>query len=205
MDYFLASGIAGTVATMYTMPIWVLKTRILSSDKGTVGAYANMWHGARQIMRTEGLRGFYKGTTMSMLGISTGAIQFAIYEPMKNTWRNYVAKESPDSGDIKMSVPAMLTISSTAKIVSSTITYPLQVIRSRLQTYHAEETFGKGVRGVARNVWIEDGWKGYYRGLGTNIIRVMPATWVTFVVYEKMRYYLPLWGIGTEQEAPDTP
>lgn len=156
-----------------------------------------MWHGAKQVLKKEGMRGFYKGTGISLLGNSHGAVQFAVYEPLKNIWRKYLAREHTIRGtppeDLKLSNTATLVISGSAKIFAGTITYPYQVIRSRLQTYHAEETFGKGIRGVAKKVWRETGWKGFYRGLGTNIVRVLPATWVTFLVYENVRYYLPRW------------
>jgi solute carrier family 25 (mitochondrial folate transporter), member 32 len=195
LDYFLASGISGTIITMSTNPIWVLKTRMLSSDKGTEGAYENMWQGARHVWKAEGPRGFYRGAGVSLLGNSHGAIQFAVYEPLKRIWRKYVASEHDTcEREEKMSNIATLVISGSAKIVAGTVTYPYQVIRSRLQTYHAEERFGKGISGVARKVWTELGWKGFYRGLGTNTVRVLPATWVTFLVYENVRYYLPLWG-----------
>jgi solute carrier family 25 folate transporter 32 len=47
--------------------------------------------------------------------------------------------------------------------------------------------------GVGTKIWREEGLRGFYRGLGTNVLRVLPATWVTFLVYENVRYYLPLW------------
>lgn len=201
-DYFLASGISGTIITVSTNPIWVLKTRMLSSDKGTEGAYESMWHGARHLWKAEGWRGFYRGVGVSLLGNSHGAVQFAVYEPMKNIWRRYLDQEHETSRKIstgnqrqeKLGNTATLVISGSAKIVAGTVTYPYQVIRSRLQTYHADERFGKGIMGVATKVWRDEGWKGFYKGLGTNIVRVLPATWVTFLVYENVRYYLPIWG-----------
>ncbi|EDN93209.1 hypothetical protein SS1G_09075 [Sclerotinia sclerotiorum 1980 UF-70] len=42
LDYFLASGSAGIMITISTNPIWVLKTRMLSSDRGAKGAYQIM-------------------------------------------------------------------------------------------------------------------------------------------------------------------
>jgi len=197
IDYFLASGISGTIITLSTNPVWVLKTRMLSSDKGSEGAYQSMWHGARQIYRTEGVKGFYRGVGVSLLGNSHGAVQFAVYEPLKRVWKKYLGKDHQLHHDAagredKLGNTATLVISGTAKVFAGTITYPLQVLRSRLQTYHAEEIFGKGIRGVARKVWREEGWKGFYRGLGTNVVRVLPATWVTFLVYENVRYYLPI-------------
>jgi solute carrier family 25 folate transporter 32 len=60
-----------------------------------------------------------------------------------------------------------------------------------LQTYDSELRFGKGIVGVSKKIWKEEGTRGFYRGLGPNIVRVLPATWVTFLVYENVRYYLP--------------
>ena len=198
MDYFLASGISGTIITLSTNPIWVLKTRMLSSDKGSEGAYESMWHGTREVFRKEGMRGFYRGAGISLLGNSHGAVQFAVYEPLKSIWRKYVAKDHTLSRkgekEEKLGNTATLVISGSAKVAAGTVTYPYQVVRSRLQTYHSEERFGRGIRGVAGKIWREEGWRGFYRGLGTNIVRVLPATWVTFLVYENVRYYLPLWG-----------
>ncbi|PMD28441.1 mitochondrial carrier protein-like protein [Hyaloscypha hepaticicola] len=195
-DYFLASGISGTLITLSTNPIWVIKTRMLSSDKGSEGAYKSMWDGARHVFRTEGLRGFYRGTGISLVGNSHGAVQFAVYEPLKKAWRRYLASQHKGvenrGGEIeKLGNTATLVISGSAKIFAGTVTYPYQVIRSRLQTYQAEVRFGKGIRGVAATIWKEEGWRGFYRGLGTNVVRVLPATWVTFLVYENVRYYVP--------------
>ncbi|KAH8683321.1 mitochondrial carrier protein-like protein [Tricladium varicosporioides] len=200
-DYFLASGISGTIITLSTNPIWVLKTRMLSSDKSADGAYKSTSHGMQELWRSEGIRGFYRGVGVSLLGNSHGAVQFAVYEPMKNIWRKYLAGEhklraglrDQDHRPEKLGNTATLIISGSAKIVAGTVTYPYQVLRSRIQTYHADKIFGKGIRGVARKVWREEGWKGFYKGLGTNIVRVLPATWVTFLMYENVRYYLPLW------------
>lgn len=170
---------------------------MLSSDKGSDGAYQSMWHGAKQVYKTEGVKGFYRGAGVSLLGNSHGAVQFAVYEPLKRVWKRYLAKDHQlhhdSSGrEDKLGNTATLVISGSAKVFAGTVTYPLQVLRSRLQTYHAEQTFGKGIGGVAKKVWREEGWRGFYKGLGTNVVRVLPATWVTFLVYENVRYYLPI-------------
>ena len=154
-----------------------------------------MWHGARHLGQHGGPRGFYRGVGISLLGNSHGAVQFAVYEPLKNFWRNHCSHQTlrgdRESSQVKLGNTATLLLSSSAKIIAGTATYPYQVVRSRLQTYDAEERFGKGIRGVVGKVWREEGWRGFYRGLGTNIVRVLPATWVTFLVYENARFYLP--------------
>lgn len=162
---------------------------MLSSDKGTAGAYDNMWHGARHLLKTEGVRGFYRGAGISLVGNLHGAVQFSVYDPLKKVWRRYVNKGKKGTEE-KLGNTATLVISGSAKVVAGTVTYPYQVLRSRLQTYDSEERFGKGIRGVAAKLWKEEGWKGFYKGLGTNILRVLPATWVTFLVYENARFFL---------------
>ncbi|KAI0120188.1 mitochondrial folate carrier protein [Nemania sp. FL0031] len=199
-DYFIASGLAGMLTQVITNPIWVLKTRMLSSDRGAVGAYPSMWAGAMQLLRTEGWRGFYRGLGIGLFGVSHGAVQFAVYDPLKqmyikNRQQNTIGGASrPDHhGQPAMSIEATLMISSLSKLVAGAVTYPYQVLRSRLQNYDAEERFGRGIRGVVKRTWREEGWRGFYRGIIPGVVRVMPATWVTFLVYENTKFYLPRW------------
>ena len=46
------------------------------------------------------------------------------------------------------------------------------------------------VRTCIRRTWAEEGARGFYRGLGTNLVRVLPGTCVTFVVYENIAHLL---------------
>ncbi|VUC36859.1 unnamed protein product [Clonostachys rosea] len=187
-DYFISPAVAGAITTVLTNPIWVIKTRMLSSDKGAEGAYPSMSAGVRTILSSEGIRGFYRGLGVSLIGVSHGAVQFAVYEPAK---RMYVASREDPSAPIR--TEATMLISGGAKLVAGAVTYPYQVLRSRLQNYQAEERFGQGFRGVVRKTWREEGVRGFYRGLVPGVIRVMPATWVTFLVYENVKFYLPQW------------
>jgi solute carrier family 25 folate transporter 32 len=191
-DYFVASALAGASTSALTNPIWVLKTRMLSSDRGTVGAYPSMIAGARTILRSEGVAGFYRGLAVSLMGVSHGAVQFAVYEPAKRMYyaRRAGAEQHGDGGARRLSNEATVVISSAAKLVAGAVTYPYQVLRSRMQNYRADERFGKGVGGVVKRIWAEEGVVGFYRGLVPGVVRVMPATWVTFLVYENVKYYL---------------
>ena len=202
--YFISSALAGAATTVLTNPVWVLKTRMLSSDRGAKGAYPSMLAGARTILKTEGLRGFYRGLFVSLFGVSHGAVQFAVYEPAKRWHLSHRKQklqqlhgEDQDAVTAAASAPlrteATLALSSGAKLVAGAVTYPYQVLRSRMQNYQADERFGKGFRGVVSRTWAEEGVRGFYRGLVPGVIRVMPATWVTFLVYENVKYYLPRW------------
>ncbi|RDW89312.1 mitochondrial carrier protein-like protein [Coleophoma cylindrospora] len=200
-DHFVASGSSGLLIAVGTAPIWVLKTRIVTTDKGSDGAYTSMWQGAKDIWKTEGLRGFYRGLGASCLGVSHGAVQFAVYDSMKSFWAGYlertprtIASGGKDrDGEQKLSNTATTICSLSSKVIAGVTTYPYQPIRSRMQTKNAEERFGKGFTGVAKRIFREEGIRGFYRGVGTSVIRVLPATWVTFLVYENVKYYLPFW------------
>ncbi|TPX09690.1 uncharacterized protein E0L32_009163 [Thyridium curvatum] len=212
-DYFVASGLAGLATQVLTNPVWVLKTRMLSSDRHAAGAYPGMLAGARHILQTEGARGFYRGLAVGLVGVSHGAVQFAVYEPAK---RFYFARReerrrrrreeegggegdggissssnSGDTPDTRLTNEATLVISTASKLVAGAVTYPYQVVRSRLQNYDAEARFGRGIVGVVSQLWREEGYRGFYRGLMPGVVRVLPATWVTFLVYENVKYYLP--------------
>ncbi|KAK4453801.1 mitochondrial carrier domain-containing protein [Podospora aff. communis PSN243] len=155
-DFFFASLAAGTATQIITNPIWVLKTRMLASDSSAVGAYPSMWTGAARLYRAEGIKGFYRGLGVGMLAVSHGAVQFAVYDPAR---RMYLARRKRQSGVEEaghMENEATVVLSTVAKLVAGATTYPLQVLRSRLQHYEADEMFGRGVVGVGVGEWTQD-------------------------------------------------
>ncbi|KAL8650549.1 MAG: hypothetical protein Q9210_003753 [Variospora velana] len=169
---------------MCTNPIWVIKTRMLSSASDRPGAYRSMAHGAHQIHREEGVRGFYRGLVPSLLGVSHGALQFMTYEQLK---RYRVDRGVGEKG---LSAVDYLWLSGASKILASSTTYPYQVVRARLQMYEAGQTY-TGVRDAVAQIWKQEGLAGFYKGLGPNLVRVLPSTWVTFLVYEEAKAILP--------------
>ncbi|KAK4224859.1 mitochondrial FAD carrier protein FLX1 [Podospora fimiseda] len=193
-DFFVSSLAAGALTQLITNPIWVLKTRMLSSDVGAKGAYPSMWAGAVHLFKNEGVKGFYRGVGVGMMAVSHGAVQFAVYDPARRMYLARVGHEK--EGDVPNEVTIVL--STIAKLVAGGVTYPLQVLRSRLQHYEAEEMFGKGLGGVVRRLWREEGVRGFYRGVMPGVVRVLPATWVTFLVYENVKWFLPRWVVGGE-------
>ncbi len=81
--------------------------------------------------------------------------------------------------------------------VASTATYPLQVMKARLQqrsqAIELSETTGEiivtkreysGVIDCAKKIWRNEGIYGFFKGCVTNAIRVAPSAAVTFVTYE---------------------
>ncbi|KAK8213165.1 mitochondrial FAD carrier protein flx1 [Zalaria obscura] len=184
IDYFLASGASGILTAVCTNPIWVIKTRMLSTGRNAPGAYRSISHGASQIWASEGVKGFYRGLIPSLFGVSHGAIQFMAYEQLKNHWA--ITRGGKDN----LTNLDFLLLSAASKMFAGSITYPYQVVRARLQTYDANAKY-LNARDVVRQVFKKEGIAGFYKGLGPNIVRVLPSTCVTFLVYENTKFYLP--------------
>lgn len=134
-----ASLTAGACSTIVTNPIWVIKTRLMSQSlkQNNEGArapwqYSSTWDAARKMYQVEGFRSFYSGLTPALLGLTHVAIQFPLYEYLKMAFTGYGIGEHPDTGGSHWAGISLATFLS--KICASTITYPHEVLRTRLQT-----------------------------------------------------------------------
>lgn len=188
LGYFVTSGLAGIATSCITNPLWLLRTRIMSTDRQTAEAYPNMRAGALRVYHGEGPGGFYKGLGTSLIGTSHGAIQFALYEPLRNAYRAW-------KGDKEKQIPTevTLTLSTVAKTTAAVATFPHQVVRNRLQNQRGTDLYGAGISGVVRKMWQEGGVRTFYRGIVPGLLRTLPSTWVTFIVIEYVRFHLPRW------------
>ncbi|ETI23438.1 hypothetical protein G647_05240 [Cladophialophora carrionii CBS 160.54] len=187
VDYLAASSASGILSAMLTNPIWVVKTRMLSTSAAQTGAYPGMMFGLRAIYRTEGIRGFFHGLTPTLFGVSHGALYFVAYERLK-VWRQMAKK------DQTLTNFDTIMASSLSKTFAGTLTYPHQLVRARLQTYDPSATKhvrGPGLVPLIKQIWRNEGLVGYYKGLFPNLLRVVPSTCVTFLVYENTRWALP--------------
>jgi solute carrier family 25 folate transporter 32 len=175
-QYLGAGFTAGGFTALVTNPIWVLKTRILSTSKEQQGAYKGLVDGVIRIAKEEGIKGFYRGLVPSLLGVSQGALQFTIYDTLKY---HFLGHDERVAG---FTISEYLTISSVSKILALVMLYPCQLTRSRLQSYDANMKFST----VIKEIYMKEGLGGFWKGVWLNIVRVLPATCITFVVYEKM-------------------
>lgn len=198
-----------------TNPIWVIKTRMLSTSAHHSGAYPSMLFGLRAIAREESWRGYFRGLIPSLAGVSHSAVYFVAYEKLKveraaklNAAHtiNHGVSSSADNAPPRLSNTDYLLISGLSKILAGSLTYPHQVVRARMQNYASHNasdpistsqrttgttTFPHGLLSTMRSIWRQDGLLGFYRGLGPSLLRVVPSTCVTFLVYENVKWALP--------------
>lgn len=68
--------------------------------------------------------------------------------------------------------------------IAQTVTYPLDVLRRRLQSSGLLGFNYTGLGDALRRIYREEGWRSFYRGLLPNYLKMVPAISVSFVVYE---------------------
>lgn len=206
VDYLVASSASGVLSALITNPIWVVKTRMLSTSATEVGAYPGLVAGLRSILRKEGLRGYFQGLTPTLAGVSHGSLYFLAYEKL-NTWRR--GRRAARGETTQLSNMDTIMNSTLSKLFAGTLTYPHQVLRARMQTQnmygHRQPTQpSMRLTALIKSVWRNEGALGFYKGMFPNLLRVVPSTCITFLVYENVKWGLPLlW--DTQEDAVSGP
>jgi solute carrier family 25 phosphate transporter 23/24/25/41 len=73
--------------------------------------------------------------------------------------------------------------------VSALVTFPLDVVRRRMQiqALHIEKVHQKNALGIFAEVFTNEGYRGLYRGLTPELMKVVPMVTTMFGVYEYMK------------------
>ncbi|GAA5833097.1 hypothetical protein JCM3766R1_001392 [Sporobolomyces carnicolor] len=204
ISHITAAMTAGASGTILTNPLWVVKTRFMTQRPNSSDPrYRHTLDALVRIYREEGPKAFYRGMLPSLFGVAHVAVQFPLYEQFKSFYR------PEDGSDIPSST--ILFCSSVSKMIASVATYPHEVLRTRLQIQkNHQQQQGKtrtppaasvsssirpsktkaiifeGLLPTFRRILHEEGVKGFYRGMGVNLLRTVPSSAVTLLVYEKI-------------------
>lgn len=180
-ERFMAGSVAGCMAQSLIYPLEVLKTRLVLRR---TGEYSSIFDCANKIIRNEGVRAFYKGFLPNVLGIIPYAgCDLAVYETLKRFYmKRYHMVDNP-------STPILLICGTTSTICGQLVSYPLSLIRTRLQAQEVpmDSTQRDTMSKLMIRIWRNEGIRGMYRGLLPNIIKVVPAVSISYVVYENMK------------------
>lgn len=147
-------------------------------------------------MYVEGLMTFYRGLGMGLVGMFPyAAIDLSMYEYMKRsiTARN-MKKLNCDEAE---AAPGQITtggIGAVSSSIGATIVYPLNLLRTRLQSQGTAihpPTY-KGWRDCFVKTTQQEGYRGLFKGLTPNLFKVVPAMSISYIVYESSKQVMHL-------------
>eukprot|EP00127_Corallochytrium_limacisporum_P006928 Clim_evm14s238 gene=Clim_evmTU14s238 len=182
-----AGALAGMTSVAATYPLDLIRTRLAAQEgAGKVKKYKGIAHAAGLILREEGgwMGGaLYRGLIPTMMGIVPYvALNFTIYESIK-LWcaQQYDVVNTDD-----LPVPVRLTAGAVAGAAAQTVTYPLDVIRRRMQVVGNPESGYKykGTFDALVSIVRANGFKGLFVGMIPNYLKVVPSISISFVTYE---------------------
>ncbi|KAG8940616.1 hypothetical protein FRC04_005181 [Tulasnella sp. 424] len=149
-----------------------------------------MWEMMVVVYKEEGgIRGLYRGLVPTAVGVAPYVgINFTAYETLR------IIITPPEH---KNSVPRKLLCGALAGSISQTITYPLDVLRRKMQVVGMKEgsSCGVGSLGYKYNgawdaIWSTlktEGIRGMYRGIWPNLLKVAPSIATSFFTYELVK------------------
>lgn len=204
--HLTSAACAGIVTSTAVNPIHVIKTRV-QLDKNVAEKagdavqrkYKNSIDCARQVIRNDGVRALYGGLTASYLGVSELVLQWGMYERMKMYLRHREERISlsgrpKTTWDRTVEHTGKVGAAGTAKLFAAMITYPHEVVRTRLRQGASINGTPKytGLVQTFKLVLKEEGFASIYGGLTPHLLRTVPSSAIMFGMYE---YILPLFGV----------
>jgi solute carrier family 25 protein 16 len=207
LDYVLRSGLAGGVAGCAAKTVVAPLDRVkilFQASNPEFAKYSGSWFGLasaiRDINRSEGVRGLFKGHSATLLRIFPyAAIKFLAYEQIRAALIPSRDKETPFR---------RLISGSMAGITSVFFTYPLEVIRVRLafetkhesrsslsaicrRIYHEQITARSGTTASAVDaVTPRSGLTNFYRGFAPTLVGMIPYAGVSFLTHDTIGDWL---------------
>ncbi|CAL9001193.1 unnamed protein product [Prunus brigantina] len=168
----IAGGTAGVVVETALYPIDTIKTRLQAG--------MHLWFSCLLIMAARGggkivLKGLYSGLAGNLAGVlPASAIFVGVYEPTKQK----LLKMFPEN----LSALAHFTAGAFGGIAASLVRVPTEVVKQRMQTGQFTSA-SDAVRLIAS----KEGFKGFYAGYGSLLLRDLPFDAIQFCLYEQLR------------------
>jgi len=188
---FVSGGIAGVASRTITSPLDVVKilaqVGTKESQQGFLKTFSNVYN-------QEGIKAFWKGNGIACIRLFPyNAVQFASFNWLK------VALADPSSG--KLSAMNALIAGSIGGITATCVTYPTDMVKTRLTVAHADPAKAKyhGILDTFRVIAKEEGLMAFYKGMSTSVIGVIPFAGGTFMAYEVLD---GMWGKPKEKMTP---
>ncbi|KAJ5648107.1 Mitochondrial carrier protein LEU5 [Penicillium lividum] len=169
-----------------------------------VAAAENVSSAVNSVVPRSGLAKFYRGFFPTLLGmlpyagmsfLTHDTIGDWLREPAVAQYTTIPDSEAKSSHKTsrrpQLTAAAELFSGAVAGLVSQTSSYPLEVIRRRMQVGGAVGDGRRlGIIEIGRKIWLERGFRGFWVGLTIGYMKVVPMVATSFFVYERLKWSL---------------
>ncbi|XP_003974124.1 mitochondrial coenzyme A transporter SLC25A42 [Takifugu rubripes] len=173
---FMAGSLAGTTAVMLTYPLDMVRARMAVTAREM---YSNIMHVFVRIFQEEGVKTLYRGFMPTILGVIPYAgITFFTYETLKKLHTEKTKRSQPHPHE-------RLAFGACAGLIGQSASYPLDVVRRRMQTAGVTGWSYGTILGTMRAIAAQEGLvRGLYKGLSMNWLKGPVAVGVSFTTFD---------------------
>jgi mitochondrial ornithine carrier protein len=190
-------GASGAFTSLLLTPIELIKCKmqvpITPSHLASASGYPNPRPlGALQlissIFKMHGLLGFWHGQLGTLIRETGGsAAWFGSYEGLKIIFLHY-DRRLQNADDLKLW--QQMISGAAAGMTYNFVFYPADTIKSRMQTEEMSASMRKSnFFTTGRELWHQQGVRGFYRGCGITVFRAAPSSAIIFSIFEGLRRY----------------
>ncbi|KAJ4961126.1 hypothetical protein NE237_021036 [Protea cynaroides] len=176
--YLIAGGVAGAASRTATAPLDRLKVMLQVQT-----THAHIIPAIKGIWREGGFLGFFRGNGLNVMKVAPeSAIRFYTYEMLKNLIADAKGEDKCDIG-----TSGRLVAGGLAGAVAQTTIYPMDLVKTRLQTYVCEGGKVPKLGALSRDIWVQEGPRAFYRGIIPSLLGIIPYAGIDLAVYENLK------------------
>eukprot|EP01120_Amphizonella_sp_Union-15-10_P006798 TRINITY_DN2236_c0_g1_i3.p1 TRINITY_DN2236_c0_g1~~TRINITY_DN2236_c0_g1_i3.p1 ORF type:complete len:226 (+),score=18.13 TRINITY_DN2236_c0_g1_i3:307-984(+) len=174
----IVGSLTGFCTSFVNCPIDLIKSKlqVQRNAQSSQGNYKSSVDCFIKIFRQFGVLGLYQGITPTLVRNTIGDMfYFGAYEITKHGMANHL----PD-------VVSILLAGSLGGVAFWTFIYPIDVVKSLMQTDHPRscDRKYKSMLDCIRKVYSSEGFRGFWKGYGVCVLRSVPTNAFAFLAYE---------------------
>nr|XP_044988915.1 tricarboxylate transport protein, mitochondrial [Jaculus jaculus] len=172
----LGAGVAEAVVVV--CPMETVKVKFIHDQSSPNPKYRGFFHGVREIVREQGLKGTYQGLTATVLKQgSNQAIRFFVMTSLRNWYRG----DNPNKPMNPLVTGVFGAIAGAASVFGNT---PIDVIKTRMQGLEAHKY--RNTLDCTLQILRKEGPKAFYKGTIPRLGRVCLDVAIVFVIYDEV-------------------
>lgn len=196
LESMLAGLIAGTATTVISNPIWVVQTtqavRTMPASSAAMRSEpvpralikkAGMVETVRSIVKKDGIAAFWRGLGPALVLVMNPILQYTLFEQLKNfivKRRTARLRASGSPLAAALSDVDYFFLGALSKLIATSVTYPYIVVKSRMQSGHAQGREYKSALDGLLTVVHREGISGLYKGVGNKLIQSVLTAAILF-------------------------